>query len=115
MEYEALSEVLRAAGWDVTVYDTAVGVLDPAPGPGVWTIAVDHGGQVLFRAMRPAGVPRGERFEHGGRSYRLLREETHTLTVTTDIDAPEELPQVLEELSRLAQERAEGEGGPPAR
>ncbi len=109
MEYEALSDLLRAAGWDVTVYDTVVGLLDPAHGPGVWTIAIDRGGQVLFQATWPAGASHGERFEREGRGYRLLREETHTVIVTTDISAPKDLPDVLEYLSRLAQEHAAGE------
>jgi len=103
LPYEALAGVLRAAGWEVTVYDTVEGRLDPAPGSGVWTIAIDHGGQVLFRATWPARAPHGERFERGGRAFRLLREETHTLTVATEIDTAEDLTIVLEEIAKLVQ------------
>jgi hypothetical protein len=103
MDYEALAEVLRANGWDVTVYDTVVGLLDPAPASGVWTIAIDQGGQVLFRATWPSRVPHGERVERDGRTYRLLREETSTLTVATEIASPEDLAPVLDALFHFLQ------------
>jgi len=103
MDYEALAEVLRANGWDVTVYESVVGLLDPAPPSGVWTIAIDRGGQVLFRATWPSCVPHGQRVERDGRSYRLLREETSTLTVATEIASPEELPPVLDALLQMMQ------------
>ncbi len=102
MEYETLVGILREQGWDVVAYDTVEGQREPAAGTGVWTIAVDHGGQVLFRATWPAVVPQGERFERGGRRYRLLQESTQTLSVATDIASPQELPAVLDECARLA-------------
>jgi len=102
MEYETLAGILREQGWDVVVYDTVQGQRDPTAGTGVWTVAIDHGGQVLFRATWPAGVPRGERFERAGHRYRLLQESTQTLSVATDIASPRELPAVLDECARLA-------------
>ncbi len=102
MEYGTLARILREQGWDVVVYDTVEGQKDPTAGHGVWTVAIDHGGQVLFRATWPAGAPRGERFERSGHHYRLLQEGTQTLSVATDIASAQELPAVLDECAKLA-------------
>jgi len=102
MEYETLAGILREQGWDVVVYDTVQGHKEPTAGHGVWIVAIDHGGQVLFRVTWPAGVPQGERFERGGHHYRLLQEGTQTLTVATEIASAQELPAVLDECAKLA-------------
>jgi len=100
LEYAPLVEILQARGWDVTAYDEVIGRREDVP--GVWTIAIDHGGRLRFTATRPASVPQGRRVERHGRCYRLLREEHITLTVTTKLEAPEELPPVLDQLAAFA-------------
>ena len=100
LEYAPLVEILRSRGWDVTAYDEVVGRREDVP--GVWTIAIDHGGRVRFTATQPISVPQGRRVQRHRRRYRLLREEHATLTVTTRLERPEELPSILDQLATFA-------------
>jgi len=100
LEYAPLVDVLRSRGWDVTAYEEVVGRREDVP--GVWTIAIDHGGRVRFTATRLANTPRGRRVQRHRRCYRLLREEHITLTVTTKLETPDELPSVLDQLAAFA-------------
>ena len=100
LEYTPLVEILLSRGWDVTAYDEVVGRREDVP--GVWTIAIDHGGRVRFTATQPASVPQGRRVQCHDRCYRLLREEHTTLTVTTKLERPEELPSILDQLAAFA-------------
>ena len=84
----------------MTAYDEVIGRREDVP--GVWTIAIDHGGRLRFTTTRPASVPLGRRVKRHRRRYRLLREEHITLTVTRKLKAPEELPPVLEQLAAFA-------------
>jgi hypothetical protein len=100
LEYGPLVETLRSQGWDVTAYDEIDGRRERSP--GVWTIAIDHGGRVRFTATRPARPPRGRRVQRDRRRYRLLREEHSTLTVTTRLETADDLPAVLDQLAAFA-------------
>ena len=100
LEYAPLVDILRARGWEVTAYDEVVGRREDVP--GVWTVAIDHGGRLRFTATRPAQVPQGRRLQRDYRRYRLLREEHSTLTVTTKLETAEDLPAVLDQLAAFA-------------
>jgi len=97
LEYAPLVATLRGRGWEVTAYDEVVGRREDVP--GVWTIAIDHGGRLRFTATRPAQVPEGRRLQRDQRRYRLLREAHVTLTVTTKLETAEDLPAVLDQLA----------------
>jgi len=105
LDYEPLAETLCKHGWDVTVYDVVKGQRSDAA--GVWTIAIDHGGRVLFTATRPVAVPMGRRVDHG--RYRLEAETRYHLTVSTRIQDAAELPPVLSRLTTIVAETWEAD------
>lgn len=97
LDYLPLVTILRERGWEVTAYDEVLARRDGMP--GVWTVAIDHGGRLRFTSVRPASVPQGHRVQRSYRRYRLLHEEQSTLTVTTKLAAADDLAPVLDQLA----------------
>ncbi len=100
LEYAPLVDILQARGWDVTAYDEILGRREDVL--GVWTIGIDHGGRVRFTATRPSSMSQGRRLQRNYRRYRLLLEGHSILTVTTKLQAAEELPAVLDQFAAFA-------------
>ncbi len=109
-DLEAAAEALGNLGYDVVVGDGEVSARrdDVA---GVWTVYLDRSGRMRFVATRLGAIPRGKRVKADGRTFRLLRETQETLTVTTELARPEEIPEVLNRIVQWVEEFPEGESG----
>lgn len=95
-----LAEALESRGWDVTVGDELRGRLEDAL--GVWSIAIDRAGRLRFSSTRPTSAPQSRRLQRTHRRYRLLLEAHSVLTVATQLTSADELPAILDQLSRFA-------------
>ncbi|NOZ29547.1 MAG: hypothetical protein GXP39_16040 [Chloroflexi bacterium] len=100
MDLEAAIAVLRRAGWDVTPGEGEV-VASREDRHGTWTLAVDGAGRVLITATRPLRAARARRVRRGTRAYRTMWEEHGVFTLSTTVQAPEDLQEVLDQLPVL--------------
>ena len=109
-DLEAAAAVLSGLGYDVVVGDGEVSARrdDVA---GVWMVYLDRDGRMRFVATRLGAIPRGKRVKADGRTFRLLRETQETITVMTELDCPEKIPEALERIARWIEEFPEGESG----
>lgn len=99
-----VQELLEASGWDVLVSEASGEVAarqDQPPTGGVWSLSLDQSGRFLFTATRQGHPPDGWRIEQHGRSYQLLQETRHILTITGILGNAGELHEVLQDIRAL--------------
>jgi hypothetical protein len=108
-----LCEQLLQAGWDACASDLAGEVAarqDQAPRREAWSLVIDRSGRWRFTATHQVGMVDSRELAQGGHRWRLTKEKQQILTVAGNLRSHDALPELLAELSRLAQE----ECGPPA-
>ncbi|HSN76404.1 MAG TPA: hypothetical protein VL334_15115 [Anaerolineae bacterium] len=110
---------LLQAGWDAFASDLTGEVTarrDHLPKRGTWTLTIDRSGRWRFTATHEIGLADGRELVRAGQTLRLLKEMQQVLTVAGNLRSQDDLPELLAELTQLAQEesgqtspRAEGE------
>lgn len=111
-----LCQELRRAGWDAFASDLAGEVaarLEQPASRGLWNLVIDRSGRWRFSAIHETGIADGRELLRGGHTMRLLKEQQQVLTVAGRLDSAADLPELLDELARLAQEET-GHTRPPA-
>lgn len=96
---EKLKQILEDAGYDVLVMDVVQGRKEAR---GVWEVFIDKGGRLRFVATTTPTPPRGQRVIRGERRYSILREERRITNIVCQLEAVEELAEVLKDLEELA-------------
>lgn len=99
---EKLRQILQGAGYDVLVTDVVQGRKEAR---GVWEVFIDRGGRLRFVATTTPAPPRGQRVTRGERRYNILREERRITNIVCQLEAVEELAEVLKDLEELATSR----------
>ena len=103
VDLDHVAHILRQSGWEVTVGEGEV-LASRADKGGLWSLAVDGAGRLLFTAVRTLRPARLRRLTRGGVVYRTAWEEQGVFTVAIDMKEIETLQRLLSDLSLLVRQ-----------
>lgn len=116
-----LSQQLLEAGWEAYASDMTGQVAarqDHLPHHAARTLTIDRSGRWRFTATSRIGMADGRELMRCDQTWRLLKETQQILTIAGRLSSQDDLPELLAELTQLAQEETSPtgprtEGKPP--